>query len=73
MSDHRLLFAGHPGDLTRSRWSCACGEWAMSGTPAVGPWGRTSPKARIAQVEMAHGKHVKGANRRAADTGEASK
>jgi hypothetical protein len=63
MADHRLLFQGTPGNLDRAEWSCACGAWQQSGTPKVGPWGRTTNKARIAQVEMAHGKHVRAALR----------
>jgi hypothetical protein len=29
--------------------------------PDVGPFARTTAKARVAQVEMAHGKHVRAA------------
>ena len=39
-----------------SRWGCSECYWFIH-TPKVGPFGRTSKKARIAQVRMAFGKH----------------
>ena len=62
---HKLIPAGAPGNLSAWTWRCECGGWGPVPTPATGPWGRATAKARIAQVEMAHGKHVKGALRKA--------
>ena len=39
-----------------SRWGCSQCYW-FAFTPKVGPFGRTSKAARIAQVRMAFGKH----------------
>lgn len=66
---HRLNNSGTAGNLARWHWWCECGKWEAK-TPAVGPFGNTSAKARIAQVEMAHGKHVRAA--RAKVTGGAA-
>lgn len=60
MTGHKLLSEGPPGNLSVWKWWCECGHWS-SETPQFGPYGRTTAKARIAQVKMAHGKHVKGA------------
>jgi hypothetical protein len=57
---HRLNFHGPAGNFAASRWWCECGKWE-SGAPARGPYGNTSARARIAQVEMAHGKHSRAA------------
>ena len=56
---HRLKLDGPPGSLSQWVARCACGQW-QAPMPAVGPYGHTTAKARIAQVTMAHGKHVKG-------------
>ncbi|MFZ3082411.1 MAG: hypothetical protein WA157_06935 [Rhodoferax ferrireducens] len=55
---HKLMMTGPTGQLNSVIWRCECGQWE-SKTPAKGPYGRTSAKARIAQVKMAHGMHVK--------------
>lgn len=55
---HRLQTTGPPGNLSAWTWRCECGAWSAE-TPARGPFGSTTSKARIAQVQMAHGKHVK--------------
>ena len=55
---HKLIMDGGLGALSTIKWRCECGKWE-SATPNVGPYGRTTAKARIAQVEMAHGKHAK--------------
>jgi len=60
---HKLNMDGTPGNLAGTKWRCECGAWESS-TPAFGPFGRTSAGSRIAQVKMAHGKHVKGALKR---------
>ena len=57
-AQHKLLMEGPPGYLSRWTCRCSCGQWEGK-VPDVGPFGRTSAKARIAQVEMAHGKHAK--------------
>ncbi len=59
MTACKFVMEGSPGSLSSTVWRCACGGW-QSKTPAVGPYGRTSAKARIAQVKMAWGKHCKG-------------
>lgn len=56
---HKLIIDGAPLDLNAQTWKCECGRWE-SKVPAVGPYGATTSKARIAQVEMAYGKHLKG-------------
>jgi hypothetical protein len=56
---HKLIHEGPAWPLSSSSWRCECGEWGPVPTPAVGPYGNTTAKARIAQVEMAHGKHVR--------------
>lgn len=54
--------AAHPhkldcaGPLGTKLWKCSCGKWE-SEVPAKGPYGRTTMKARMAQLIMAHGKH----------------
>lgn len=58
---HKLLSAGPPGSLSAWTWTCECTGWGPVTTPVVGPWGRSTAKARIAQVTMAHAKHVKAA------------
>lgn len=63
MKGHRLLPAGA---FLSGHWKCECGAWTGE-TPKVGPWGRTTMKARIAQVTMAHGKHVRAARRQEAN------
>lgn len=55
---HKLIMDGMPGNLSATKWRCECGKWA-SDTPAVGAYGHKTAKARIAQVQMAHGKHIK--------------
>jgi hypothetical protein len=55
---HRLELVGMPGSKS---WKCSCGGWARD-VPAIGPYGRTSYKARIAQLNMAHGKHARAAD-----------
>ncbi len=52
---HKLLL---DGPLGSHRWRCECGKWQKA-TPALGPFGRTSMRARMAQLTMAHDKHVK--------------
>ena len=59
-TQHKLLMDGPPGYLAQWTCKCSCGTWE-SKVPDVGPYGRTTAKARIAQVQMAHGKHVRGA------------
>jgi hypothetical protein len=56
---HKLISDGPPGSLKSWTWRCECGGWGPVPTPDKGPFGSTTSKARIAQVEMAHGKHVK--------------
>ena len=55
---HKLLLNGPPGNLAAWVAKCSCGKWEAK-MPAVGPYGKTTAKARIAQVTMAHGKHAK--------------
>jgi hypothetical protein len=55
---HKLIFEGQPGSLEHSKWRCECGNWGPVATPALGPYGNKTSKARIAQVTMAHGKHA---------------
>ncbi len=57
-TQHKLLMEGPPGYLSRWTCRCSCGKWEGK-VPDAGPFGRTTAKARIAQVEMAHGKHAK--------------
>lgn len=64
-TQHKLLMDGPPGDLSRWSCKCSCGAWEGK-VPDIGPYGRATAKARIAQVKMAHGKHVKAANAKAA-------
>lgn len=52
-ADHRAIC--EPDGVS---WRCLCGKWAMK-LPAVGPFGRTSLSARVAQVKAAHGKHAR--------------
>lgn len=58
---HKLLQDGAPGS---HRWRCACGQWSAE-TPAKGPYGRTTMRARIAQLNMAYAKHLRFAEARA--------
>lgn len=58
---HKLLQDGAPGS---HRWRCACGQWSAE-TPAKGPYGRTTMRARMAQLNMAYAKHVRFAEARA--------
>lgn len=46
------------GPLGSGKWRCECGKWQGT-VPKVGAWGRTSMRARMAQVLMAHGMHVR--------------
>ena len=39
-------------------WECSCGQWFFE-TPIIGPYGKTSNKARIAAVRNAHHFHTK--------------
>ncbi len=57
---HRLVPAG---PVASGRWRCECGAWTAV-TPARGPFGRTTMRARIAQLNMAHGKHARAAQSR---------
>lgn len=57
-TQHKLELTGPPGSLSAWVCKCSCGNW-QAPMPAVGPYGRTTAKARIAQVKMAHGKHAK--------------
>lgn len=52
------IIDGPFNDLSKQTYRCPCGEWSFA-MPAVGPFGNTSAKARIAQAEMAFQKHVK--------------
>lgn len=54
---HRLVPAG---PVSSGRWGCECGAWTGV-TPARGPFGRTTMRARIVQLNMAHGKHARAA------------
>lgn len=60
MTAHKLLMSGPPGSLSAWQCRCACGKWETK-VPDVGPWGNSTAKARIAQVQMAYGKHEKAA------------
>jgi len=55
---HKILMSGPPGNLSAWVAKCSCGQWEAK-MPAAGPYGRTTAKARIAQVTMAHGKHAR--------------
>lgn len=68
---HRIVIDGPPGNLRAQTWRCSCGKWE-SKVPDVGPWGRATNKARIAQVKMAHGKHVSAAEAKARATPRAT-
>lgn len=51
-----LIVRDRNGNNEASRWGCSTCYWFMH-TPTVGPFGRKSKAARIAQVRMAFGKH----------------
>jgi hypothetical protein len=55
---HTIEIVGDQLSLDRQTWKCSCGKWEMA-VPAVGAFGHRSAKARIAQVDMGFGKHVK--------------
>lgn len=57
---HKIVIEGSQLSLDSQLWKCECGQWE-SKVPAVGSYGATSAKARIAQIEMAHGKHARAA------------
>ena len=57
-AQHKLLMNGPPGNLSAWVCKCSCGKWSAP-MPAVGPYGRATARARIAQATMAHGKHAK--------------
>ncbi len=65
---HRVRIEGSQLNLDTQVWKCECGQWE-SKVPAVGPYGATTAKARLAQVEMAHGKHARAAAKKAAAQG----
>lgn len=70
MAVHKLKMDGPPGQLSAYRCWCSCGQWE-SKMPDVGPWGRTTAKARIAQLRMAHGKHERFALQREREADQA--
>lgn len=57
-SKHSIEIVGDQLSLNRQIWKCSCGMWEMA-VPAVGAYGHRTAKARIAQVDMGFGKHVK--------------
>ena len=63
-TDHKLVISGNQLVLDGQVWKCSCGQWE-SPVPVVGSYGHTTAKARITQVNMAFGKHVKFAERKA--------
>lgn len=55
---HKLIIDGEHGPMSSWVWRCECGLW-VGLTPVFGAYGSSTAKAKIAKVEMAHGKHVK--------------
>lgn len=56
--DHKIVITGNQLSLDGQVWKCSCGKWEME-VPSVGSFGHTTSKARITQINMAFGKHVK--------------
>lgn len=56
--DHKIVITGNQLSLDGQVWKCSCGMWEMA-VPTVGSFGHTTSKARITQINMAFGKHVK--------------
>jgi hypothetical protein len=63
-TSHKLTIDNPLARLHDQVWRCSCGGW-KGGVPAVGGFGRTSHRARVAQAIAAHEKHVKAALKRA--------
>lgn len=57
-AQHKIVITGDQLSLDRQVWKCSCGQWE-SAVPPVGSFGHRSSKARITQVKMAFGMHVK--------------
>jgi hypothetical protein len=56
--DHKIVITGNQLSLGSQVWKRSCGKWEMA-VPTVGSFGHTTSKARITQINMAFGMHVK--------------
>ena len=63
--EHKIVITGNQLSLDGQVWKCSCGKWELP-VPAFGSFGHATSKARITQVNMAFGKHVKFAASKAA-------
>ncbi len=62
--DHKIVITGNQLALDGQVWKCSCGKWEKA-VPSIGSYGHTTSKARVTQINMAFGKHVRAAIKKA--------
>lgn len=65
--DHRLQIDKPLAPLREQTWTCSCGCWTGS-VPAVGAFGVTTTKGRIATANAAFSRHARYALRKVIGT-----